>query len=445
MVAPDSWFAYDLPVTNPEAAPGQYRLKVVSSAWVNTKFQVSALVAISLLYLLQLPTPLRLDHDSVLYLQVAANLTDGVPPLHIGRPPAYPAFISLLDRIGTPWPVGFVVINCFFFAVGLTATWYLFVKGRTLDTRWLIPVLMLSFVLIKFVATPLPEAMFFGISLAALAVMAKAWVSAGQKRVALLVIALVLAIIATLVRLVGVALIPSLLFCCIFRPDADAVPRVRITLRSRILGLAAAGTICFVAAIALGESISNYKGQAGMLYLDKNALTLVVDHFNKLVMTVGELAVNVPRFQLAVYPGLFLACSILAGAWILYWKRITLPATPVGVYAASFLAILLLWPYNVPRLWMPLVPVLGGLLMLAPLRRPPTNARVVILRLYFTWIAFTGLVGLGFTSFITYSGSRFDSLYGTNGGMATPNAITGIVNEQHNIRARYLKIRYGKQ
>jgi hypothetical protein len=85
-----------------------------------------ALAIISLAYLAQIPTPLRLITDGIDYLLQASSAIDGHGFLshgvHSMRPPGYPALIFLLAKAGlaTSWAI--VALNCLLLGIGCWAS-----------------------------------------------------------------------------------------------------------------------------------------------------------------------------------------------------------------------------------------------------------------------------------------------------------------------------------
>lgn len=168
------------PMTSNVFAQDSDRAEAATSA-PQTRMTISsvrlmpALVAVlGALYLLQALSPLRLDNDSVVYLRMATSLVDGMPLDGTGLPPGYPALIGILDMLGVGFPFVFVLANVAFIAIGLVAIQYLFDKPESGRRSWVVPLTMLAVPVVKYLPMPLPESMFFGLSLSAVAVMTAA-------------------------------------------------------------------------------------------------------------------------------------------------------------------------------------------------------------------------------------------------------------------------------
>ena len=121
-----------------------------------------ALFGLSALYLLQTVSPLRLDSDAVDYLTTAAAIADGRPLPKVPFPLGFPTIISLLDRAGLASSFFFILFNCFCLGLGLWSAWLILADYPLRVRMWTVVAAVLAFTVVKSVATPLPEAAFFG-------------------------------------------------------------------------------------------------------------------------------------------------------------------------------------------------------------------------------------------------------------------------------------------
>ena len=156
-----------------------------------------ALASLSVFYLLQTATPLRIDNDAVDYLRMGAAIADGRSLPAVTLPLGYPVFLALLDRAGLGSSFFFVLANCFFLGVGLWAAWKIF-DDRPAPLRQAIVLLTLLVTpVVRSVAAPLPETAFFATSLLALLAMKIAVSAEGRSRLRWFATAFVLAGVAT--------------------------------------------------------------------------------------------------------------------------------------------------------------------------------------------------------------------------------------------------------
>ena len=400
------------------------------------------ILALGILYALQAISPLRLDNDSVVYLHMATNIVDGLPVDSRGLPPGYPAMIALLDKAGLGYAFVFTLMNLAFFALGLASIRRLFARSRD-GALWIIALSMLSVVFIRYIPMPQPEAMFFGVSLAAVAVMTSAISSTGKRRFLLLGIAAALTLLAITVRFVGFALLPAMLWSCFHREPSAASRRVPWSRSGKLL---AAGILIGVAAVALVflvASFRKYSSEAALGYTHRGVVGLLVSKIDGFLWTIGELTINIPWTRLPSYQQVFALTGLATLVAIAVMVRIKMPRTPAGIYLLSFLVVLAAWPYNAMRLWLPVVPLIIGCLRNAPLRFETGPRWRLLTRVYYAWFAIVAAAALAYTTRITFSGKDFPRVYGKAGGMSAPDPKTGRVDTEHNERARALQARYG--
>jgi len=385
---------------------------------------------------------MRLDNDSVVYLHMATNIADGIRLEPTGLPPGYPTLIAALDGLGLGRSFVFVLMNCVFIAIGLACVQFVFQQSRSGRISWVVPLSMLSVVFIRYLPMPLPEPMFFGVSMAAVAAMTAAVASAGRRRLWLLGAAIVLTIVAITVRLVGFALVPALLWSCFHRRTTEFGKSLMWERSGKWLAAATLVGVTVVAGIILRESFRKYSFEAALGYQDQAAWTQARIRIQGMLWTIGELTINVPWTRFRAYRPAFVVAGLTTVVFIAGAVRIRLPRTPAGIYLVSFLVLLLLWPYSALRLWLPIVPLLIGNLEGASLRFEPGRKWKLFVRAYIAWFTFAAACALGYTTSITFSGKNFPNVYGSAGGMSAPDPTTGKINTLHNQRVRELQRRF---
>jgi hypothetical protein len=421
------------------AAPAQ----PAAAADRRTRLFPLVVAGLGTLYLLQAISPIRLDNDSVVHLRTGARLADGYASDVTSSPLGYPAFIAMLDRLGLGMSFVFVLANCAFTALGLVCASHLFRDRRANRRSWVVPLTMLAFLVIRYLPMPLPETMFFGVSLAAVAAMnASSARESAAGRVRLLCVALVLTAAAITLRMMGFVLVPALLFACFLSAHRGRAALAKVTSPEWVFVSASLIVIALVA-FALGDSFERYSSEAGLIYLHGDLWGQMWRHVQGLLWTIGALVINLPWTQFQPYRSAFLFAGLVAVVWIFSTVRFRLPRTPAAVYLVSFLVLLVLWPYNAQRLWLPIVPLLIGYAERASFRFTPGRKWRLFVRAYVAWFAFAGLGALAYTTRITFSGNDFSKVYGKAGGMSFPDPRTGKIDTLHNHRARELQRRYG--
>jgi hypothetical protein len=354
---------------------------------------VAATVAV---YFVQLATPLRLDYDSTDYLILAARLADGNGYLSGARfPPGLPALIASLDLVGAARSWAIVLMNTAFIVLGLAALARILRRDLAWGNNAVLGVVLatlLSWPLIRVGSQPLSEAPFLGMSLMAVAAAAEA---RRRQRLWPLALACVLALAAMATRTFGIVLVPVLL------AGLPTARSRRIVAPVAIVGLAGF--------LALGHS--RYLGEAGWRWNQGSILVSIWEQVRSQFETAGELALNVPLERAptgaaAAYFVLGVGAVALAALGAFSLAR----AAPVlVVYVASSATLLFAWPFPTTRLAVPALPALVACVG-AGVSRLPRTARHAGLMWAFGFAA-VGIVGLGYTTRISFAGDAFPTRY----------------------------------
>ena len=144
------------------------KLPICESVIKNGIFLPVVIGCLSILYLAQVASPLRLTPDAVAYLSLADSFLEGQGFLYRGAathfPPGYPALLALLIYLGMGFSGVFIGTNLIFLALGHTIFFYIAAtvfnfKKNTLYI--IICVCLLSSVFILNVPFPLSDIMFY--------------------------------------------------------------------------------------------------------------------------------------------------------------------------------------------------------------------------------------------------------------------------------------------
>jgi hypothetical protein len=407
----------------------------------------AAMSTLCIVYLLQAATPLRLDDDAVDYLRMAAAVADGRPVPLVPVPIGYPVFLAFLDRAGLGTSFYFVLANCFFLALGLVSAWKI-LSDRSMAIRWCAVIFtLLAIPTIKSVPIALPEGTFFGLSLLALLAMSGGHRANGNNRAWLLGAALALTAIATSVRLVGVTLVPALIWSFAFSSSDTGNERRAHPIRIVwliVAGLLVAGLLVTVAKSGTfsvyGAWTRAYYSQGGLLrQLPRQAATTA--------KIWGEVVLNLPFSRFRQLGEIFTAAGAAAALVVLLLMRGSGRLTPSRVYMLMYVVVLAVWPRPSPRLWMPIIPLVIGEIASAIGRLPKARWTTALVGTYCAWLVLTGIAALAFTSRITFSGDEFATVYGLNGGMASPGVSapdsTLVHFRRYDEEAKKVIARYG--
>jgi hypothetical protein len=408
-----------------------------------------ALASVGLVYLIQAATPLRLDDDAVDYLNAATVLVDGHPLP--GRPATiplgFPTVIAALDRAGAGSSFWFVIANCFFIAVGLVSCWHLLKPLQTRSRQWVCLLTLLMVPVVKSVPIALPEAAFFGTSLLALGAISSVRVATSRRRSTILLLAVLLTAIATSMRIVGLALVPVLIWNGFLasRNETARMSDRRLLLWSALPVAAVIGVLLIL--VVRSNAFALYSINLQDYYSHRTILAQLSRRASLAVSDLGEVGLNLPFSRFRDWRLLFIIAGIFFGG--LLWLALKKPAkAPAArMYLLVYLLGLVVWPDPSTRLWMPIIPLLIAeiITLLDGMRGPIWS---LIAGAYVAWIGITGVVALAYTTRISLSGSEFSNVYGLNGGMPSAEAASDPARADH-LRmyiaaAARLNARYGK-
>jgi hypothetical protein len=380
-----------------------------------------ALLLVSLAYLVQIASPLRLVGDGVDYLLQASSAADGrgfrVHGEQSMRPPGYPALIFLLERagIGKSWAI--VALNCLLLGIGCWSSYYVLRSSLGFEAgaaEVICLLTLLSFVMVKHVTYPLSDVCFFGASMPFLLVLLRADADIRPGRYWRLAVAVPLLVFCIEVRTIGIALIPAFAWAAVGGTSwARSIPQwLR---RHRISSLVL--LLLVIVAMAWAGKVFLHSR-----YLQFNAKTLhrrgVIGNFvsdlSDHTREWGELAVNAPisklpgALELPVRIAGFFA--LLLAATGLWEKRRRLDASVW--YVAGYASIVFAYPWFDTRLWLPVLPLLMGYVLLGARRLAPFHLLRPAIFAYFSVFCLLGIFALGYSTRLTFAGSQFPDLYG---------------------------------
>ena len=353
-------------------------------------------IAIFAAYLAQIHSPLRLAGDSPVYLCDAADLADGKGFHDDHLPPGYPHALAALDMVGLRSNAGIVALNLVSMAAGLVAISTVLRRELALSSREVGTICLLcccSWMWIQLATFPLSEMLFFALSSAVLALVTFARERPFRQAALYIALALLLAVGAFFVRTIGAALFVAVAFAMIETPAVRRFVGRRTAIAALTLGAVCAAWI----GVNHAEFFASpwYAGALKYLYREGHPLRTTEEIAWWRIGEVGELAQNIsanafapttPTLPLDSMPpsvyltlqvrtlrqavGIVFAIVVLAGVWSRrrrFWA--------VEAYLAAYVGILLLWPFDDPRFFAPVLPLLFayawlGLCSLKPAPRP---------------------------------------------------------------------------
>ncbi len=380
---------------------------------------------ISVAYLIQVFTPLRLINDGVDYLLQASSAVDGngfrVHGVHSMRPPGYPALIFVLAKAGVGYSWAIVALNCISLGIGCWATYFVLRDsfGFTANVSRIICLLtLLSFVMVRNATYPLSDVCFFGASVPCLLALIRSENLDWKKRlwrIALLVLPILFAIE---LRTIGICLLPGLVWVAI-----GGLPGARkmgsIAWRHRVVTF----ILLVVVMMLVGKAFLSSRYMAFNLptFQHRGVLRSVAANLRDHTAEWGELTFNAPISKL---PG-FLARPLHAVggvAIVLFvvglWQKGKRP-DPVWFYVIGSAAIVFAYPWFDTRLWLPVLPFLMGYVWMAFGRAYPPQAVRLAGPAYCVLYALLGIAALGYSTRLTFSGTQFPELFGDGNFRAT--------------------------
>lgn len=373
-----------------------------------------ALVAICVVYALQVFTPLRLDHDAIVLLSMAGSAADGHGFLYEGSKthylPTYPAIVVCMERLGVARSWGLIGLNVFFLFVGLSASGYTALRYFRLSNSWAIVTALLtslSFPLIKYFTLPQTDIVFFGISLMAVAALVRAEREPGNKYYAWWASAVLLAVTALLMRQVGVALIAGLIWSISTRIGIGRV--LRWNKRLLVVGCVVATLLVSVASFVLWRTtyVQGAISLVGTWGIKRSFYAIVRYRLRE----IGELAINTPANRLGPLSPLVWFVGLGACVMLIMLVRRSRLGS-VEAYLATYAAILLFWPYGDPRFWIPVIPLIAAALLSSWQPWALTGWKRRLSLSYSAIYILMGVAALAYSTRITFSGEQFPFRYG---------------------------------
>ena len=408
-------------------------------------------ILLAFMYLLQVPSPLRLNTDSVVLLSIGASVADGHGFLYHGEathfPPGYPAMVAFLNVLGVASSWSFILLNCAFVGVSLIASYIFYRNPLHLSPSLSIGlccIVMLSFVLVKHMTLPLTDVVFLGLFTLALLLTTLVRDGAGRMSWIWLCLAVLVTVVTIAVRTAGVALLPAFAWVL----GAPLLPRLEklwkkhpILLWSSLCSLAIFGLSC-------GFLIckTRYFGEMKTLYFQDGLCGRLLKNLVAHNMEMGEIGFNVPfakaspLMKPAYYlVGILMIALILRGIWL---RR-----RSFGVLEVTLLAyggLIFAWPYLDARFWLPALPLIAGFIAIALIDAGKLRCFKFVAVAMCVWFSIAGLAAIAYSTRISWAGTRrFADVYGD--GNLSPtyrSAFLGQTNVLENSEALLLLRRY---
>ena len=382
----------------------------------------TTLVVVFIVYLIQGLSPLRINSDSAIYLHMARSawLGNGFTVLggHVHLPSGYPAVLALLHAIGLATPFVFVSLNSIFLLCGSLVFYHLFRRTYCLNQvegLCLILMTFFCFVSLKNTVLTMSDTMYYFVSSLALFGLNSTKESL-RKSLGTVVLSLILISEAIWVRTVGIALIPPAVFVLLISNGQFNFEK--FIRNKKALGL------CFVLTLAIGAIAYLFRGYTDYenIILDlfvkrveeTNFFEALTTHIIWKVNEVAQILLNIPLSRLPDWlkipflgVGVFLGCFVIRG-FSAHLSKICC----LDLYFISYSSIIMIWHYQDPRFWLPVLPFL----LLFLYRGLSITSYMGIHKFgLISWLTIyggMGFIALAYSTHLTFSGADFSDRYG---------------------------------
>lgn len=411
------------------------------------------LLLISVAYIAQIASPLRLINDGIDYLSQASSALDGHGfVLRDGtqsmRPPGYPALVYVLGKLGIANSWTIVALNCFLLAIGSYASYFALRRSLELSdnsTKLICLLSLLSFLMVRNVTYPLSDISFFGASAACLLVLLKTETQPGTRRLQLLLLLAPLLFFCIKLRTIGVVLVPAFVWAAL--GGIVGAKHIYPVLRRYSVAVLCA---LMLIAIFVGKAFldSRYMHFNAPIFQRQGVVQSVISDLKYQTSEWGEMAVNAPASKLprTVLTPMRIVGAISIGVFVLgIWARRSQPDSLL-IYVIGFACIVFPYPWFDTRLWLPILPFVLGYVLLGLKRLLSTRVLHIFLPTYCCVYCVLGVAAFIYSTRLTYSGPRFPDLFGDGKLRGTYKvAFQGEKRSDVDADALYLLRRYDKR
>lgn len=317
-----------------------------------------------IIYLINCFTPFRMHVDTMRYFAIKDCIEFGCPESSDAAldylPYGYTALLLLLSKLGILTSFTLVLINCLYLFGALFFIKKLF--ERSLDIYLFIPLVLLSWVIIKFTVHPLSEMQYLFFSMGSLYLF---YQFTKTKKIVSLAGSFILAGFAFITRSVGIALVAGLIagLCWQYRKELGIFFK-KYKIATVFLILLCTATIFFSKQLGVNHYIGEFTKQ-----FDKGVSfgKLIGWHFSEW----AEITINTSGVKIQHYlPDstgkiLFIVLGILIFTFVvylLYFKKNKVPFI-VKSYLFFYFLLMFNWPFYDPRFWVPVVPLIIAVLV----------------------------------------------------------------------------------
>jgi hypothetical protein len=348
---------------------------------IRGRLAIGLLATLVVAYVALIHSPLRFAGDSPVYLCDATDLATGRGFHDEHLPPGYPHVLAAMELIGIHSNAGIVALNLLSMCAGLACIAVVLRREFDLTARETGVICLLSslsWMWVGLITFPLTEMLYFALASLVLVILSRARNQTPVQFAGSFAGAALLAVAAFLVRTIGAALFVALAFALLETRLLSNLLGRRWTVALFLIGVLSA--TCF--GYTQRERIASrwYAGALGYLTTAR-PLNTTEEIVWWRVSEIGELAQNVSSDAFfptstnlpieSISPSVLVTMQLRAtrfafgGAAVLVllvgaWTR-RHRFSSADAYLAAYFGILFIWPYDDPRFFGPVVPLLLAL------------------------------------------------------------------------------------
>ncbi len=320
-------------------------------------------------YLADCFSPLRFHYDNLRYFAIKDCKEYGCPPDSDAAkdyfPIGYTALLILLSKLHILKGFTLVLINSLYLFGGL---WFVFqIFKKNISPYFFFAIVLLNWLMVKYTAHPLSEPQYIFFSGASIYFFFRFKV---RKEFKWFLFSLIAGGLAFLTRTVGVTLICALVVGLLWEYKEQ-----QITFFKKNKVLVIASLVVVIGALVFFSSFLGLNWYGNVLsehFREAPFLKRLQWRFTEW----GELFMNTPSNKIVMYlsgtPGLvlFVAVGLPVFLWFMYHLYFRKNGVPfyLKAYILFYCMIMFNWPFNDPRFWVPIIPLIAALIIQMPLQ-----------------------------------------------------------------------------
>ncbi len=325
-----------------------------------------AFFAIAAVYLIDCFTPLRLHYDSVRYYAIKDCIEFGCPPDSAAAndyfPYGYTVLLLLLSKLGILKSFSIVLINSIFLVSSLYFLYKVF-EGSFPKYLFFF-IVMINWLFVKFVTHPLSEMQYLFFSLASVLMYYR---FTQQKKIGFLLLSLFFGWLAFMTRTVGITLVGAIAVGLVWEYRVQQIAFFKKN-KFWVIGILVVITGALVV-FSKPLGINHYGNVLSEHFKEAPFFKRMGWRFKEW----GELFINAPSNKvidrLAGEAGrlAYEAVGFIIFCWFVYtvyFRKNNIPFF-IKAYILFYCIIMFNWPFNDPRFWVPIMPIIAAVVLQA--------------------------------------------------------------------------------